>query len=303
MKTLWRWPIETSLRWAVEALLRWPVKALLPCALAVALSFGHVEGQSGTIVYNWVAALDVDAPGEMAAVRRTFEARRVPFVLHFTPSESLMVRDSVPADSDISPATFRPTGANLDAMAGILRAWFDSEPHVLHQAYAGQDGSAVTVMGSLNGDVYRVERRVAAVEWSVTEEQREHLGYPVLVAVGNAGGEEVEAWFAPHIPVSGGPALYGGLPGMILMLSLNGGLTTYAAREISLDGVEEGTIRKPEVGEATTPEEYRAIIAGNVRDHSQYVRRMIRSFGNVTCTAGLPGIALECRQSRRESAR
>ena len=39
------------------------MRALPGCALALALSFGGAEGQSGTIVYNWVAPLEVDAPG------------------------------------------------------------------------------------------------------------------------------------------------------------------------------------------------------------------------------------------------
>ena len=279
------------------------MRALPRCALALALSFGDAAGQSGTIVYNWVAPLDVDAPGEMAAVREAFETRRVPFVLHFTPSESLMVRDSVPIEHEISPSTFRATSGNLDIVARILEAWFASEPHIVQQAYVGENGSGVVVKGSLYGGVHRVDRGTAPVEWSITEEQREHLGYPVLVAVGEPLGEEVEAWFAPGIPVSGGPALYGGLPGMILVLSLNGGRTTYAAAEISLDGVEEELIRMPEVGEVTSPEEYRTIVAESVRDYTQGLRRMVRTYGAVRCTVGGPGVAFQCNRVRQGSSR
>ena len=280
-----------------------PVKTLFPCALAVALSFGHVEGQSGTIVYNWVAALDVDAPGEMAAVREVFEARRAPFVLHFTPSESLMVRDTASADGEVSPSTFRPTNANLNTWTRIFEAWFATEPYVLRQAYAGEDGSRVKVFGSLGDALHHVDAGAPRVDWRITERQHEHLGYPVTVAVGEAEGQDIEAWFAPDVPVSGGPALYGGLPGMILVLSLNGGLTTYAATEISLDGVEDGLIRRPEVGEATSTERYRAIVAENVRDLTRYIRGMVRSFGNVECTVGLPGGAMQCNQVRGGSWR
>lgn len=275
------------------------MRALPGCALALALSFGGAEGQSGTIVYNWVAPLDVDVPGEMAAVREAFEARRVPFVLHFTVSESLMVRDSVPIEHQIPRSTFRASSGNLDVVARILEAWLASEPHTIQQAYVGEDGSGVAVKSSLGGGVHRVDRGAVQVEWSITEEQREHLGYPVLVAVGEARGEEVEAWFAPAIPVAGGPAFFGGLPGMILVLSLNGGLTTYAATEISLEGVEEELIRMPEVGEVTSPEEYRTIIAESIRDYTQGIRRMVSTYGNVRCTVGVPGVALQCNQVRQ----
>ena len=149
---------------------------------------------------------------------------------------------------EFSPSTFRLNHANLNVLVEILDAWFATEANVLTEAYVGEDGSGIKVMASLNGGPQRVETEVSQVAWRITEEQREHMGYPVTVAVGETGGTPVEAWFAPDIPVSGGPAAYGGLPGMILMLSLDGGRTTYAATEISLDGIEDGSIRMPEGG-------------------------------------------------------
>lgn len=281
------------------------MRALFSCALAIMLSFGRGEGQSGTIVYGWVASLDVEAPGDMAAVRSAFEAgTRAPFVLHFTPSESLMVRGSVEGEAQFSPASFRPNNTNLNVLVQILAAWFAAEPNVLHQAYVDEDGSGVKVLSSLYGELHKVETAVAAVEWTITDEQKQHQGYPVTVAVGEAEGGRVEAWFAPGIPVSGGPAAYGGLPGMILMLSLDGGRTTYAAREISLDGVEEGLIQMPEMGEVRSEEAYRSIVTDDVMKLRQYVRGMVRTFGNVKCTVGvhtveLPGMTLlQCNQSR-----
>ena len=279
------------------------MRALFGCGLSFGLSFGRADGQSGTIVYEWVASLDVEAPGEMAEVRRVLEAKRgAPFVLHFTPSGSLMVRDSVKSDSYVSPATFRATNTSLNALVGILDAWFAVEPNILHQAYGGEDGSSgVKVMRSIDGEMYRVDAGVAPVAWRITEEQREHLGYPVMVAVGETGGEQVEAWFAPHIPVSGGPVLYGGLPGMILVLSLNDGRTTYAATEISLDGVEDGLIRMPEVGEARSEEEFRSMVAHQIRQVRKAVRDMVTAYQDVECTVGLQAGLLRCLQSRGET--
>lgn len=289
------------------------MRMLFGCALAVFLSVGHVAAQSGTIVYAWTAFLDVEAPGEMASVRTVFEAgSRAPFVLHFTPSESLMVKSrSVESESGLSlpTSTFRPNNNNLNVLVEIFDAWFAAEPHVLRQAYVDVHGSGVKVLNSLYGEQHRIETGIAPVDWTVTDEQREHLGYRVTVAVGEVEGDSVEAWFAPEIPVSGGPAAYGGLPGMILMLSLDEGRTMYAAKEVSLDGVEDGLIRMPEVGEASTEEAYRSIVTGEVRKFTHYVRRMDRTFGNVRCTVGLPlmeapGLALlQCMQSRRNLLR
>ena len=150
----------------------------------------------------------------------------------------------------------------------------------------------------MDGERHRVDAGVVPVEWRITEEQREHLGYRVTVAVGETGGEQIEAWFAPDIPVSGGPALYGGLPGMILVLSLHEGRTTYAATEVSLDGVEDGLIRVPEVGEARSEEEYRSIVTDHNRQLRQTVRDMVREYRDVECTVGFRGSLLRCLRSR-----
>ena len=279
------------------------MRALFGCALAIVLSFGRVEAQSGTIDFGWVASLEVEAAGEMAAVREVLEAVGVPFVLHFTPSRSLMARDAGGRDSYVSPVTFRPTNTNLNALVAILDAWVAVEPNVLYQAYVGDDGSSgVKVLASMDGQRHRVDAGVVSVEWRITEEQREHLGYRVTVAVGETGGEQVEAWFAPDIPVSGGPALYGGLPGMILVLSLHEGRITYAATEVSLDGVEDGLIRMPEVGEARSEQEYRSIVTDQIRQLRETVRDMVRAYRNVECTVGKRVGLLQCNQSRGDSS-
>ena len=57
------------------------MRALFSCALAIMLSFGRGEGQSGTIVYGWVASLDVEGRGGRPR-RRARRERRV--WLYFT---------------------------------------------------------------------------------------------------------------------------------------------------------------------------------------------------------------------------
>ena len=177
------------------------MRALFGCALAIVLSFGRVEAQSGTIDFGWVASLEVEAAGEMAAVREVLEAVGVPFVLHFTPSRSLMARDAGGRDSYVSPVTFRPTNTNLNALVAILD-----------------------------------------------------------------------------------------------------GRITYAATEVSLDGVEDGLIRMPEVGEARSEEEYRSIVTDQIRQLRETVRDMVRAYRNVECTVGKRVGLLQCNQSRGDSS-
>ena len=276
------------------------LRVLSGLAIVIGLSAGRADGQSGTIVYEWVASLpDVETRGEMAEVGEVLAAlRNMPFVLHFTPAGSLMVKDTLRRPGYVSPATFRATYGNLDDLVRVFDAVYAVEPNVLHLAYVGEDGSGVKVLRSMDGEMHRVDAGVAPVAWRITGEQRARLGYRVTRAVGEFGGDQAEAWFAPDIPVSGGPGLHGGLPGMILVLSLNGGRITYAATEVSLNGMEDEVIRMPEVGEARTAEEYRSMVATQIRQVRQTVRGMVRAYREVECTVGSRGSQLRCLQSR-----
>ncbi len=89
---------------------------------------------------------------------------------------------------------------------------------------------------------------------------------------------------------------------MILVLSLHEGRITYAATEVSLDGVEDGLIRMPEVGEARSEQEYRSIVTDQIRQLRETVCDMVRAYRNVECTVGKRVGLLQCNQSRGDSS-
>jgi GLPGLI family protein len=76
----------------------------------------------------------------------------------------------------------------------------------------------------------------------------------------------IEAWFTSEIPVSTGPGLFGGLPGLILVVSVDDGDETFSATEISLGDLEEGVITVPEDGQKVTREEYEEIVAEKLEE-------------------------------------
>lgn len=67
-----------------------------------------------------------------------------------------------------------------------------------------------------DAEAYLVKGRVREFPWRLTNETRLYLDYRVTKATALVDSAVVEAWFAPDIPVSVGPGLYGGLPGLIL---------------------------------------------------------------------------------------
>ena len=280
------------------------MRVLFAGVLAVTVSVGRADGQSGTISYASSMSLDVEMPGELAEVPAVLEAwGSAPFLLHFTPSRSLMVRDKWNRGRGVAPARFPATGTNLNALGRALEAWYTVTPSALGQAYVGEDGSSGVKVLDVGRTRFRIAEGVVPVAWTITEQEGEHLGYKVTRAIGATVGQRVEAWFAPDIPVSFGPALYGGLPGMILALSVNEGATTYTATEVVLGAVEDGLIRVPEDGEAISSEEYRSYLRSAVPQSISSFRDMTRWYRKVECMVGWrDNILIQCLRVRGDSS-
>lgn len=245
--------------------------ALLAFAIA---STGVADAQSGTITYTRVATADVEVPGGMAEVRsRLAEARERSFLLHFNQSASLMVPAPDDQGEESPPAVFPMTHANLDIVVEISESIVASQENAVTQAYSGSDGApGVRVLEAFE-EVLRTDAP-PSVDWRLTDDQRTHAGYRVRRATALSDGGEMVAWFAPDIPVQAGPALHGGLPGMILVLSLNGGSTVYGATAVSLDGAEEQIVPPADEGRMVSPEEYQSFVRDEIRDMRRSLRRM-----------------------------
>ena len=281
------------------------MRALFAGVLAITGSVGRADGQSGTISYASSMSLAIEMPGELAEVPTVLEAwGSAPFLLHFTPSRSLMVRGRWNRGRGVAPARFRATGTNLNALGRALDAWYAVTPSALGHAYVGQEGSSGVKLLDVGRTRFRIAEGVAPVAWTITEQHGEHLGYEVTRAVGETADQRVEAWFAPGIPVSFGPALYGGLPGVILALSVNDGVVTYTATEVVLEAVEDGLIRMPDDGEAISSEEYRSYLSSAVTQMISTYRNMTSWYANVECMVGWrDDILVQCLRVRGDSSR
>ena len=81
------------------------------------------------------------------------------------------------------------------------------------------------MLKSLDGKKYKIVDKLPKISWELENKKDKILGYDVLSAVSRDsflfGIPEVRVWFAPGLPISNGPFLLGGLPGMILKVELN----------------------------------------------------------------------------------
>ncbi len=141
-----------------------------------------------------------------------------------------------------------------------------SDPATLVQTYVDFEDGSVTETREFMERTFLVKEKRPAYEWRIADEQRELLGYVVHKATTVHDGAPVEAWFAPQIPVQAGPETFGGLPGLILMVSIDDGDTVYLATGVDLTGLDEGDIRPPEDGNRVSRDEWERVVADKLKE-------------------------------------
>lgn len=72
----------------------------------------------------------------------------------------------------------------------------------------------------LGSKTYVIKEPLKKIDWKITQEKKEILGYEVRKATAEFDSiTKVEAWYAPKLAYKNGPSQYWGLPGLILELN------------------------------------------------------------------------------------
>ncbi|MEM1125953.1 MAG: GLPGLI family protein [Bacteroidota bacterium] len=224
---------------------------LLPrfCALAltVSLFLSPAQAQEGTVTYDITVQIEIELPPELEAMRDQIPSSRTSTrMLHFRGEEGLLV--GVPSEESVSEVPregiqFRLAGSNPD-----------------EARYTNLATGTVVDKKDFLGRTFRIMGEVSTYDWRLTGEQSTYMGYACQKAIATKDSTTIEAWFTPEIPVPLGPGAYGGLPGLILVVSVDDGQQTYTATEISTEPLAEGVLTPPEGGRAVTGEEFQAIV-------------------------------------------
>lgn len=253
------------------------MKPLRRAATLVTLSVAipaAVAGQQGAITYDRATRLAVDLPPQVQErfgdeiPGESFET----LVLLFSPSETVMIPapEAESGESEDAPApgtdAFRSRRLQgfMDRIQRMSPERTDQERLlVVHTDLAS---GAVVENRVFMGRTFLIEGVRPEVQWRITGEQTEFADHLVLKALASVDGTPVEAWFTPQIPLPAGPGEYGGLPGMILSLSIDGGRIVYSATGIRMAPVDPGAIRPPGQGQEVTREEYEQIVSERLEE-------------------------------------
>ena len=124
------------------------------------------------------------------------------------------------------------------------------------------------------GKTFLIKDSIPNYQWQLTSETKNIGNYTCYKAMFSAEVENMmmtvengetkqtkksetittTAWYTPQIPISNGPTIYHGLPGLIL--EINDGKTTIVCTEIVLNPSEKITISEPDKGKIVTQGEF-----------------------------------------------
>jgi GLPGLI family protein len=131
------------------------------------------------------------------------------------------------------------------------------------------------------GKTYIVEDSLRTPKWKVMNKIRDIGGYVCMMAVAEdtIKNQKITAWFTGDIPVSVGPELYYGLPGVILELDVDNGALLITAIKIDLKLITEDiNVPKKIKGKKITNKQYDALVSTHMRDSEKAQRLFFRGF-------------------------
>ena len=212
-------------------------------------------GQQGSVKYLEATKLEIDLPPEMAHMADELPTSQTATkMLMFTESASLM--KDAPAESDEEGSVDWQT-ENVHMKIAVAK----NESEFFHDLESGESVEKRNFMGR----TFRIAGG-DPIQWRLTGEQSEFLGYACQKAVAERDSSQIVAWFTPEIPISAGPAGYNGLPGLVLVVDIDDGQRTYTAQEVDLENVKVDDIKPPKKGKEVSREEFDQIVEEKMKE-------------------------------------
>jgi GLPGLI family protein len=112
--------------------------------------------------------------------------------------------------------------------------------------------------------------------WKLTNKKLKVQNYVCQSAELKIGDATITALFCPEIPISAGPDLYYGLPGLILAVEINGE-TAFMATSVDLSSVQKVKVVKPSDGKKISREEFNKTVEEKVKEFKESGGRKERS--------------------------
>lgn len=228
------------------------MKRLLPLLLLFLTVSAYA--QEGTILYDRTVKIEIELPPEMESMRDQIPTENTTaMMLLFNEFESVM--QAAPQEESETE--------DIRGSGFVMRMGRSREENI---TYINHDEGQIIEKRDFMGRTFLIEDDVPMLSWKLTGEQSEYMGWAVQKATAVRDSSMIEAWFSPQIPIMAGPERFNGLPGAILVLSVDEGKLSFRATDISMDALAEDAIIAPKDGRKVSQEEFDEIVEEKMKE-------------------------------------
>ena len=211
------------------------------------------DNTSGTVNYQQVVKLDIKLAGDASQFANMLpKERKSNKILYFTPKATLYENGKSSEDENVS---MQSGDGNV-----MIRM---QEPE--NKIFTDLEKKRQIEQREFMTRVFLIEGEIEQ-QWKLTGNQKMILDFPCQEAVMEKDSSKIIAWFTPVIPVSAGPANYGGLPGLILSVEKDNGNSILTATSVNFSSLIKEKIEKPGKGKKVTRNEYDQIVAEKTKE-------------------------------------
>jgi len=220
-----------------------------------------VQAQQGMIVYERVVTYGFEVP-EFARGFNVPKEGNKEVMLLFNEAESMM-QDAPEKSSEVSQ-----TDSRSKRMMAFMKMGSGSraDNETVLVSYINRDEGVMVEVRDFMSKEFRIESELPVIPWKLDGEEGEFLGYTVHKATAMIDTVAVEAWFALDIPFEVGPEAFGGLPGAILVLSMDEGRLSFKAPGVSTEGLEMFQLARPDRGDKVSRKQYERAVEDKIKE-------------------------------------
>jgi len=127
-----------------------------------------------------------------------------------------------------------------------------------NETYRNYETQKSVELRELAGQKFLIEDTLRRMPWKLAGETKKIQGYECMKATmtNKVNNQPIVAWFTEAIPVPSGPAGFGGLPGLILEVDVNGGDMIYSLTKAEFKKLAANDIKLPSGGKKITEAEF-----------------------------------------------
>ena len=225
------------------------IGTLIPFA-GLLTSFGQKE-QTGIVVYEEVAKIEIKLEGEMAAMMKDFpKEQRSNKVLYFSPEASLYEKMKIENANDAGE--FDHSTGNMQIIMSMPE----------NKVFIDLENKIILEQREFMTRVFLIKADMPEKKWKISGEQKTILDYPCIEATHtDTSGLTTSVWFTPSITIQSGPAKFCNLPGLVLEVNIEDGKRVYLAQSINFEPLDKNTFKKPKEGKKVSLAEFDKIVA------------------------------------------